>query len=291
MELRQLQYFLAVAKERNFSRAAQTLKMSQPPLSIQIQHLEQELGVSLFTRSNRQVELTSACELFAAEVEKILGDLDLAVDKTQRIHRGETGVLSIGFVGSATYSLLPALLREYRSRYANVEVHLHEMSTPDQLHALHQERIDVGFLRPPVKEPDVEVRWTDEGQCVLAVPNGHPLLEHPIGNGPLALADLTPYPFVMLSRKTWAGLYDEVNAIIHPFIAQEALEFQTVIGLVAAGLGVAVVPQAAAKQHTQDVQYCEVEGLPVVSMGIAWRSKERSPLVRQFLAIAAQHLS
>lgn len=284
MELRQLYYFLAVAKELNFSRAAKSLQITQPPLSIQIQHLEEELGMPVFNRSNRQVELTPAGELFAKEVEQILTDLRLAVEKTQRVHRGEVGVLSIGFVGSATYDLLPMLLRDYRSRYEDVEVHLHEMSTPLQLEALHQRRIDIGFLRPPINDSHLDMLVADEGACRLAVPRSHPLAaQHSV-----SLSDLGPHPFVMLSRKTWAGLYEEVTSLINPKIAQEALEFQTVIGLVAAGLGVAVVPQAAINQHTQDVIYRKVDGLPNVTMGIAWRKQERSPLVNQFLAITRE---
>lgn len=280
MELRQLHYFLTVAEELNFSRAAERLRITQPPLSLQIQNLEKELGVLLFYRNNRHVELTDAGKVFLDEVRKILDQLDRAVENTKRTHHGEIGVLRVGFVGSATYDILPAVLREFRRSYPDVQVHLHEMSTPAQIEALRQEEIDVGVLRPPVEDEILCTEIVSISPCVLAVPKHHPLLERKN----VSLADLRPYPFVMLSPKTWAGLYHEIMELCNPIIQQEALEFQTVIGLVAAGLGIAVVPQSAMNLHTQEVVYLDLnDQLPAASMGVSWRRNHPSPLVKMFI--------
>jgi DNA-binding transcriptional LysR family regulator len=283
MELRQLQYFLTVAEELNFSRAAEKLMITQPPLSLQIQNLEKELGIVLFYRNNRHVELTDAGKVFFEETRKMFDHLQRAVENAQRTHRGEIGKLTVGFVGSATYDILPAVLREFRSLYPDVQVQLLELSTPMQIEAMLQEEIDIGVLRPPVHYEAICTEIVSIAPCVLAVPKQHPLLK----KKKLSLSDLTPYPFVMLSRKTWAGLYDEILGLCNPIIQQEALEFQTVIGLVAAGMGIAVVPQSAMNLHTQDVIYLNLNNqLPDASMGISWRRNNQSPLVKAFIEIA-----
>ncbi|AJI20279.1 LysR family transcriptional regulator [Priestia megaterium] len=285
MELRQLQYFIAVAEELNFSRAAERVKITQPPLSLQIQNLEKELDIVLFYRNKRQVKLTDAGKLFYTEVCKIFNHLERAVEDAKRTQHGEIGTIRVGFVGSATYDILPSILREFRNLYSEVEVHLFEMSTPMQLEALREGEIDIGVLRPPVNDEIVHTEIVSTVPCVLAVPKQHPLLK--IKN--VSLSDLKTYPFVMLSRKTWSNLYDEILGLCNPIIQQEALEFQTVIGLVAAKLGIAVVPQSAVNLHTQDVVYLDLDDqLPVASMGIAWRQKDQSPLVQSFIQLARE---
>ncbi len=285
MELRQLQYFLAVAEELNFSRAADRLMITQPPLSLQIQNLEKEMDLLLFYRNNRKVELTDAGKLLYQRVVKIFDQLDQAVDDAQRTHKGEIGNLKVGFVGSATYDILPVILREFRSMYPDVKVDLFEMSTPVQIDALRAEEIDVGVLRPPVRDGVLQTEIISTAPCVLALPKQHPLVEVK----KISPADLHPYPFVMLSRHTWSGLYDEILGLCHPVIQQEALEFQTVIGLVAAELGIAVVPQSAMYIHNQDVVYRDLGGqLPVASMGISQRSNSQSPLVKAFINLAKE---
>jgi DNA-binding transcriptional LysR family regulator len=285
MELRQLRYFLTVAEELNFSRAAERLRITQPPLSLQIQNLEKELGIPLFYRNNRHVELTESGKLFSDEVRKLLDHLQRAVENAQRTHSGEIGTLIVGFVGSATYDILPSVLREFRTVYPDVQVHLLEMSTPTQIEALRREEIDVGVLRPPVHDASLHTEIVSTVPCMLAVPKEHPLV--PKKN--ITLNDLITYPFVMLSRSTWAGLYDEILGLCNPSIQQEALEFQTVIGLVAADLGIAVVPRSAMNLHTQDVAYLDMKGqLPIASMGVSWRKNDHSPLVKTFIKMAME---
>ncbi|GEN34901.1 MULTISPECIES: LysR family transcriptional regulator [Aneurinibacillus] len=288
MELRHLEYFMAVAEELNFSRAAARLNITQPPLSQQIQQLERELGVPLFHREKKRIQLTGAGELFLVEVRRILAGVSHAVKVAQRAHRGEVGSLVVGFVGSATYDILPAVIREYQLRFPDVHISLYEMSTPEQIEALRQNRIDIGILRPPVSDPALRTNIVQAAPCVLALPKNHPLLE----KKEIRLVDTAHFPFVALSRKTWAGLYDEFLSLcnrmgFHPIIRQEALEFQTVIGLVAAGIGIAVVPVSAMNLHTQDVVYRNVkDGMPNAAMGLSWRRDAASPLVDKFVHIA-----
>ena len=150
MELRQLHYFITVAEELHFGRAAKRLQMTQPPLSQQIQQLENELGVPLFKRTKRHVELTKAGATFLEGVTRTFEQLNQTIDSTQRAQRGEIGKLEVGFVGSATYDILPPLIREYQNQYPNVELKLQELSTPNQIDELDHQKLDIGFVRPPI---------------------------------------------------------------------------------------------------------------------------------------------
>ena len=285
MELRQLRYFIAVAEELNFSRAAERLHITQPPLSIQIQNLEKEMGVLLFLRTNRSVELTPAGQHFYHDLVKVIDILEGSIENAKRIHLGKLGSLRVGFVGSATYDILPAVLRVFRKQFPDVQVHLSELSTLAQLEALRQNEIDVGVLRPPVLEDTLHTEIVSIHPCVLAVPKQHPLLELDV----VTLEDLKHYPFVLISPKTWPGLYTEILGLCHPVIQQEALEFQTVIGLVAAGMGIAIVPQSIMNMHTQEVVYIDsIQQLPLASMGITYRRSDQSILVKTFCEIAVR---
>jgi DNA-binding transcriptional LysR family regulator len=288
MELRHFQYFVAVAEELHFGRAAARLKMTQPPLSQQIKHLEAEVGVPLLMRTQRRVRLTPAGEAFLEEARRVLKAADHAVAAARRAAKGEVGRLTVGFVGSATYDVLPVILREYRRRCPDVQVSLQEMPTPAQVEALRAGEIDIGMVRPPLSEPWLLVEVLQESECVLAIPRTHPLAEQES----ISLDDVREVPFVLLSRSTWANLYDEILGLcwengFSPRISQEAKEFQTVIGLVAGGMGIAVVPKSARNLHTRDVIYREVAGrMPTVAMALAWRRESASSIVQTFVRIA-----
>ncbi|MDQ0189197.1 LysR family transcriptional regulator [Alicyclobacillus cycloheptanicus] len=288
MELRHLEYFVAVAEELNFARAAARLKMTQPPLSQQILQLERELGVQLFQRTKRKVELTAAGEVFLREARDVLARVDHAAEQARRADRGEIGELSIGFVGSATYDILPVVVREYRRRYPHVHLSLTEMATPVQVEALARRDIDVGVLRPPVAGA-IESVTIHAAHCVLAIPKGHPLAQAPS----ISVQDTACVPHILIARKTWAGLHDEIVSLCNrsgftPHIVQEAFEFQTVLGLVAAGIGIAFVPPSAQNLHARDVVYRTVAGpAPMAAMAIAWRTTDASALVRNFVDIAS----
>ncbi|QSO51789.1 LysR family transcriptional regulator [Alicyclobacillus curvatus] len=288
MELRHLKYFVAVAEELNFARAADRLQMTQPPLSQQILQLERELGVPLFFRTKRKVELTAAGTVLVNEARTILRQVEHAADLVRLAAGGEIGELSIGFVGSATYDILPVVVREYRRQYKGVHLSLTELSTPMQVLALERGDIDIGVLRPPVPS-GIDSLTVQSADCVLAMPKEHPLA----GAASIRLRDTAGFPYVLLSRKTWVGLYDEVVTLCNrsgftPNIVQEALEFQTVIGLVAAGIGVALVPPSSQNLHARDVIYKSLTDVaPSAAMAIAWRTGDSSALVQNFVAIAA----
>ncbi|POB10653.1 LysR family transcriptional regulator [Sulfobacillus sp. hq2] len=288
LELRQLTYFVAVAEELHFERAARRLSMTQPPLSQSIKQLEEELGVELFERSHRRIRLTRAGEAFLEESRRVLQAANHAVERARRVDRGEWGRLTVGFVGSATYDLLPRVIRIFRQEYPDVTVETLELSTPMQIEALRHKRIDLGVLRPPVDDPAVETETVYSTASVLAMPKAQDMKI----SGPLHWKDLRAMPFVLLSPKTWEWYYYQILAYareagFEPNILQEAMEFQTVIGLVAAGMGVAVVPKSAQNLHTEDVVYKTlIGGHPQADMAVGWRRGDQSSALTAFVEVA-----
>lgn len=285
MELRQLRYFQILAEELHFGRAAKRLRMTQPPLTQQIQHLEQEMGVLLFKRTKRHVELTKAGKVFLEDITQSLTQLDQAVENARLAQQGENGKLQVGFVGSATYDILPSLIREFQNRYPNVELRLEELSTPDQIEALYLNKLDIGFIRPPAQNDAICVEVVDETPCILAIPKQHPLTK--LESIPVSM--LKDQPFVFVSRNVWPGLYDDIVSLCEkagftPKIKQFAREYQTVIGLVAAGIGMAVVPASLQSLSVRDVEYREFAEVQLtVKMAIAYQENNLSPEAQNFI--------
>jgi len=242
MELRQLQYFLAVAEELNFIRAAERLQMAQPPLSRQIRALEQELGVELFRRTKRRVELTEAGEAFLAEARQILAQVELGVRVAQRAGRGEIGRLVVGFEGSSTYDVIPISLKSYRERFPEVDLVVYAMTTEEQIQALLEGRINIGFVVSPLSDRRLTVEIILRESLVLAIPENHPLATL----SSVRVRDLEGEPFIMFQRHRGCGLYDQVIAVCQragfsPRVIQEADEMQVILGFVAAGLGITLL--------------------------------------------------
>ncbi|MFT8872455.1 MAG: acetoin biosynthesis transcriptional regulator AlsR [Sporolactobacillus sp.] len=287
MELRHLTYFITVAEELHFGRAAARLRMTQPPLSKQIKALEEELGVRLFKRSKRHVELTSAGALFLVEARQVFDRLNQAVDTAQRAARGEFGRLVIGFVGSASYDILPLLIREYRHRFPDVSVVLHELSTPDQLAELIGGHIDIGLLHPPVSHSLIAAEPVKRGFAALALPKLHPLARQT----DIRLSDLRDQSFIVVSRDIWPGLYDQFlslfqNESFTPQIVQEATEYQMVVGLVSAGIGIGVVPGTAEKLFNLDVVYRRISDHPLASvLSMAHLKTNTNPAMLRFIEL------
>jgi DNA-binding transcriptional LysR family regulator len=285
MELRHLHYFAVVAEELHFGRAAARLQMTQPPLSQQIQQLEEELGVTLFQRTKRRVELTKAGEVFLAEIKQALVQINQAVENTQRAQRGEFGRLSVGFVGSAMYEVLPPIIREYRKQFPGVSIDLYELPTPEQVDALHGGRIDVGLLRPPVLSDLIETEVIQHKSCMLCLPKGHPLAE----KDKVEIQDLRDEPFIVVSRSTLPGLFGDFlsmcqNAGFTPRIVQETAEYQTVIGLVSTGIGISIVPSGAKNFYHSEVVYKNLYGANLhVELAVAFRKNDSSREVEEFL--------
>jgi len=243
-ELRLIRYFVAVAEELHFGRAAARLHVAQPGLSQQIKSLEQSLGVLLLERTSRQVRLTPAGSLLLTEGRRLLAESARVVDRVRRTGRGEIGRVTVAAIGSATYDVVPRLLRAHRKRCPDVELVLREMSTPAQVQALRAGEIDLGLLRLPADTADLVTHTVREDRMALMLPNAHPLARRTriplraLAREPLILFPAAPRP-------SWA---DTVIAAcresgFEPVVAQDAMESATVVSFVAAGIGIAVVPE------------------------------------------------
>lgn len=283
IELRHFEYFVAVAEELHFGRAAERLHMAQPPLSMQIRQLESLLGVQLLVRDRRKVELTRAGEAFLEEARRTLKQARYAMEVAQRAGEGQVGRLHIGFVASAPFNVLPEVLRAYRQAYPAVSIELLEMSTSQQVQALRDRRIDVGFIRLPLEAEGLsQVRVLSE-PLVAALPEAHRLA----GQRTLDVRDMATESFVLFPRSVGAGLYDQivglcVEAGFSPTIGQEASLMQTIVGLVGAGLGVAVVPESVQYIHGTGVVYRPLKKSPLVHMGMVWRTDDTSQILANF---------
>ncbi|KAF0595931.1 LysR family transcriptional regulator [Pseudomonas aeruginosa] len=293
MELRHLRYFIAVAEELHFGRAAERLGISQPPLSQQIQALEEEIGARLFERTNRRVELTDAGRLFLDESRQVLAQVDKAVLLARRAHLGELGELKIGFTSSAPFtSTIPSSIYAFRKAYPDVHLDLQEMSSRQVLKALLEESLQVGVIRP-LALPDA-VHWVELfREPLVAVLRA----DHPLAAGSedgLAIAALAEEPFVFFPRSYGTGLYDQVIALTRqagfsPRIAQEASEAMTIIGLVSAGLGVSILPASFRRTRVDGVVYRTLsDPEATTAVWLVRRQNEGSPLALSFIDLVTR---
>jgi DNA-binding transcriptional LysR family regulator len=289
-ELRLLRYFVAVAEELHFGRAAQRLHMAQPGLSQQIKVLERLIGVRLLERTSRQVGLTPAGRLLLSESRRLIAETERAVDRVRRTGRGEIGRLVVAAIGSATYDVVPRLLRAHRKRYPDVELVLREMSTPAQVHALRAGEIDVGLLRLPADTADLDAHTVREDRMALMLPETHPLAR----KKRIALRALAREPLILFPaapRPSWA---DTVIAAcresgFEPIVAQEAMESATVVSFVAAGVGVALVPEGLKVLARPGVAFRFLAPpAPVTRLAAVYRTGERPPTVESFLDLVRE---
>jgi DNA-binding transcriptional LysR family regulator len=285
MELRQLQYFVAVAEERHFGRAAQRLHMSQPPLSIQIKGLEAELGVRLLNRSTRQVTLTDAGRTFLERARAILSAVEEAKGAARSVEQGMQGRLRVGFISSATLSLLPPSIRLFRERYGGVELELKELTSAQQIDALYEDEIMVGLVRLPLRAPGIRLEPVLEERLVVALPSDHALEE--FDRVPLeAIADL---PLIFFTRQLIPGFHAQIVELFQrvgafPKVAQHAVHLQTIVGLVASGIGIAILPSSAERVSREGVVYRALDVPDATSwMGLAWVEGDESKLVKNFV--------
>ncbi|HJV08005.1 MAG TPA: LysR substrate-binding domain-containing protein [Chromobacteriaceae bacterium] len=288
MELRHLRYFVAVAEELHFTRAAARLHIGQPPLSQQIQALEAELGVPLFCRHQRKVSLTEAGQHFLRRARKILADTQDAADEARRVARGELGELRVGFTSSLPLApILPAALHAYRHSYPDVTLTLREMFSSDQFLALQRQELDVGFVRFSGLKPaeQIRVRELRRDRLLVVINQQHPLAHQP----QLWLQQLRNERLICYPRTAGTGLNTVVRQLcqqqqVELRIAQEAGEATTQIGLVAAGLGIAILPSPLECVQIAGVRYIPLadEGA-YLAMGVATREGQESALVSGFL--------
>jgi DNA-binding transcriptional LysR family regulator len=291
MELRHLRYFVAVAEALNFGRAARRLAISQPPLSRQIRALEEELGTALFERTRKAVALTAAGGALLPEARRLLREADALKEGARHLAAGEAGTVALGFISVAAYNILPALVPEFRRRHPGLRLALQEGVTDVLLPALVQGEIDVGMVLPPVAESRLRYRPLVYDRLMVALPA---TARARLPRGPLPLAALAGQPFILFPRKAGPGLYDLIigacqRASFSPRVEQEAIQMQTIVSLVAAGMGVALVPASLQHLRRTGVEYRPLKDKTArVEIGLAWRASDESPAVRAFVAIAAE---
>ncbi|MFT4174678.1 MAG: LysR substrate-binding domain-containing protein [Rhodocyclaceae bacterium] len=290
MDVRHLKYFVAVAEELSFSRAAERLHISQPPLSLQIHALEEELGTELFVRTSRKVALTDAGKKLLLHARRILADIDRAMVETRRVGRGELGELRIGFSASLPFtSFLPRVLREYGESHPEVDVQLSSMMSAEQFEAILRGRLDIGLLRySGLGAPaGIELHEIARDSLRVVVNTKHRLA----GADAIALADLRDEGFITYPYHPDAGFNMHeyqlcLAAGFEPRIVQEAREATTQIGLVAAGFGVALLPEPLACVHIEGVRYIPLRDPGAhMTLAAAVRTGKRSRLAADFLAL------
>src|SRR3954470_20564370 len=298
MELRHLRYFVAVAEERHITRAAERLGIQQPPLSQQIRALEAELGAPLLRRHPRGVELTQAGEVLLTEARTVLEQVERAVTATRRAGRGEAGRIGLGFTSSASFHpLVPAMVRAYRDAYPLVALSLEESGTSELVEALVQQRLDAAFVRSSIGAASgIAVHSILEEPMVGALPAGSPLAVARARH-PLPLAALAGENFILYRRPLGPGLYDAIIAACQragysPNIGQEAPRMLATLSLVAAGLGVTLVPQSMRRLRVHGVIYRTIDSAAglVAPLNLAYRRSETSPAARRFTALARSRL-
>lgn len=259
MELRQLRYFIAVADARSFTRAAEKLHIAQPPLSRQIQLLEAELGVQLLQRDNRPLQITEAGRVFYEQAVQVLRRVEQMKEATIQVGKGRAPRLSIGFVASTLYGALPVLTRKLRQRYPDIDVQLLELTTLQQIAALKDGRIDIGFGRVRSNDRSVSRIVLREERLVLAIPPGGELGGEP---GPLPLSCIEGQALIVYPKEPRPSFADQVLNLIHdrgirPAQVIEVRELQTALGLVAADVGLCLIPAAA--KFRSDLVYRLIE--------------------------------
>src|SRR5688572_2363028 len=289
-ELWQLRYFIAVAEHLHFGRAAAALHISQPPLSRAIRALEERLGVALFVRNRRRVELAPAGERLLEEARRTVAQLERAVGELRGMAAGERGRLRIGFVSLADYGVLPGLLKAYKASRPGVQLALREMLSPEQSAALAAGALDFGLLLPPVSEAaGLEHPVVQRERFVAALPARHRL---PAARGPLAMSELAGESLVMVPRQIAPGLYDIVSGLAARAgfslnVAQEAIQMQTVVSPVSSGLGAAVVPGSIANLGRRGVVYRKLaDRHPALELWLAWRAGGAHGAAAEFIAQA-----
>jgi DNA-binding transcriptional LysR family regulator len=295
MELRHLRYFVAVAEELHFSRAAERLHISQPPLSQQIRQFEDELGVALFTRTRRSVRLTDAGRVILEDARRTLAQAAKIVLDARRAAQGEAGVLRLGFSGAAPYTTLPALLRAFRLQFPDIALSLFERSSEEQIELLASSVIDAGLIRLPVTNlpPSLVVRSIVREPLMVALSRGHRLARQ----RSVLVGALAHEPFIMFPRHVAPGLFDTIDQLCRAAgfiltVGQEAVQIQTIVSLVSAGLGVAIVPASLRNLQRARVVYRPLApGNATTEMALAYDRDNPSTVLRTFIEVVAKLIS
>ncbi|MEK4091637.1 MULTISPECIES: LysR family transcriptional regulator [unclassified Viridibacillus] len=288
MDIRKIRYFIMVAEELNFSRAAERLRMAQPPLSQEIRKLEEELGVQLFHRTKRMVELTDAGKIFLEGSQQTLFQLERAIKETQLAAEGKIGNLIIGFVDST--EIVIEVLNKFRERFPKIHLILLEMTTEQQLKALYEKQIHIGFIRSKQNNQILSSEVCSEESLRLVLHQDHPFAS--LSEIPLQL--LIDEPFILFPRHMGSNFYDLIISYFWDHgvslkVVQEAIQMHTIVNLVAAGMGVSVVPSSVERYKRPGVIYKKIqESTPKVNLYVGWRKDEKSAVVDHFLTVVRE---
>ncbi|MDP9696451.1 UNVERIFIED_ORG: DNA-binding transcriptional LysR family regulator [Arthrobacter globiformis] len=285
MEIRQLNYFIAVAEERHFGRAAERLHMAQPPLSQQIRQLEEQLGVRLLNRTTRRVELTAAGQELLTRGRQIVNAVGTLRADVYQVGQGAAGVLRVGFSGSATYGVMPPIVRRAKQELPGLSLTLHgEMLTPAMEEGLRDGTLDAALLRPPVASQEIEYHVVTREPLIVALPSFSPLaVDRPVSVHELQDQAFIAYPPDSVLYRTTSGICRKAG--FQPRISQVISETSTMLSLVAAGGGVAIIPASIRALQLEGVVYRDIEEAPEVELAVAWRREDRSALLHNFLGV------
>ena len=283
MEIRHLRYFVAVAEELHFGRAAQRLHIQQPPLSRQIQDLETELGFPLFDRSRRRVELTPAGTALLGRARQVFDALDVAIHDARSASEGESGRLVVGYPSSLAYSGLTELLRAFRTRFPSIEISLRELPPADQIDGLKAGSLDVGFVRTSLDDPTLAAELVRREALMVVLPDDHRLAKQ----RSVPLKALAQEPFVMFPRARGPAFFDQLMGLcgragFTPRIVQEAAQLD-IVSLVAAGFGISIMPSSMRNFRRPGLAFRPIVGAPQVELLIVWRHQNLSPALHNFV--------
>lgn len=290
MDHKLMQSFVAVAEELHFGRAAARLHITQPPLTKQIQQLEQTIGARLLERTKRKVELTAAGRVFLDEARAVLDQTRQAVELARKADRGETGHLSVGFIDAAIYSVVPEIARRFTELYPDVELSLTDLRIPNQVKAVAERQLDVGFIHPPVSHKALIIESILVEPLIVALPETHRLADR----AKIPLSELASEPLIQFPRSINPSLYDEIVGLcissgFSPRIVREATPKQTIIGLVSVGLGVSLLPACLQNLRRAGVVYRPIRGRTLsIDTSIIYRREEPSPVLRAFLEVVRE---
>ncbi|MDD4941919.1 MULTISPECIES: LysR family transcriptional regulator [Comamonadaceae] len=286
MDLRQLKNFVVLAEELNFSRAAVRLHISQPPLSRQVQAIESEIGAPLFERLPKGLALTAAGCTLLDDARRILGMVDAAKDRAGQAGRGEMGRLDVGIFGSAIFHHIPRLLLQFRSLYPQVKISLHEQTKAEQIRALRERRLTIGFNRHVRPEPDLVVEPVYQEPLLVALHGEHPLAQQ----AAISVRELSAQPLILYPNNTREGFADHVLSLFRMAGLQAQVELQvkdvvTAVALVSSGFGLCVTPEAASSLQLPGVVYrpLKADPPPTVDLVCLYRRGDVSPVLMAFL--------
>jgi DNA-binding transcriptional LysR family regulator len=287
IELRHLEYFRAVAEQMNFRKAAERLFISQPGLSRQIKQMEELLGVQLFERTKRNVELTAAGNYLKSEVDYIFNHLELIKTQLREIASGKTGELRIGFLGSAAHQVIPDLLVRLSSEFPGIQTNLEELSNHLQVEMLEKDKLDLGFVRLARVPDGLSMKAVHRDTFSLVLPIGHPIDADNFDH----VGQLQDEPFILFSSDYSSIYFDKIMSICEdrgftPKISHKSVHALTIFKLVEAGLGVAIVPSSLKEGYNLKVKFIEIKGIPQhTELFAVWKTENRNPALKHVLGI------